>query len=56
MHKEGMKPLEVFSFDPGDPKTVAISSIRRPNVSIRQYRKKGKYKKVHEDVVVGDEG
>ena len=55
MPKEGLKPLEVFSMNPGDTETVVISSIRRTNVSIRKQRKRGKDKNGIEYVVVGDE-
>ena len=45
MHKEAMKPLEVFSVDLRDLKTMAISSIRRPNVPISKKRKREKIKR-----------
>ena len=45
MHKEAMKTLEVFLVDLGDPKTVAISSIRRPNFFISKKRKREKIKR-----------
>ena len=40
VQKEVFKPLEVFSVDPWDLETMAISSVRNSNVSILNPRKK----------------